>query len=207
VIAIDAEFRTRVESAVRRLESRSAAEVVVVAAQRSGSYRDIALGVGAGVAWIALVIVVVSPVAFSAYWTLLETAAVFGLTSWLTHRTPSLLARLVTASRRKRQCLQATRAAYLEEAVDRTRDRTGVLVYLSLLERRVTLLPDVGVLGRVPAGKLYAVRWGDGPDPEDTSSLDAFLAGLAALETILADGIPAGEDNPNERPDSPRIRT
>jgi putative membrane protein len=207
VIAIDGAFRTAVEDAVRRLEARSAAEVVVVAAERSGSYRDVALGAGAAVAWIALAILVLSPVGFSALWTLVESAALFGMTSWLTHRTPSLLARLVTASRKNRQCLQAARAAYVEEAVDRTRDRTGVLVYLSRLERRVTVLPDAGVLGRVPAGKLLSVRWGDGPDPEDASSLDAFLAGLDALGAVLAEGIPSGDDNPNERPDAPRIRT
>lgn len=202
----DGTFRAAVEEAVRRIEARTAAEVVVVAAQRSGSYRDVALVVGAVAAWVVLVALIASPVLFSALWVPIEIAVTLAAVAWVAHRSPAVLARLVPGRRKKRQCLEAARVAFLEEAVDRTRSRTGVLVYLSMLERRVVVIPDAGVLGRVAGGAVHAVRWGEGRDPEDVTSLGAFLAGLEALGAALGDGLPPEGENSNERPDAPRIR-
>jgi putative membrane protein len=43
--------------------------------------------------------------------------------------------------------------AFVDQEVFRTRDRTGILLFLSLFERRVVLLADAGIHQKVEAGK------------------------------------------------------
>lgn len=44
-------------------------------------------------------------------------------------------------------------AAFLEETVFQTRDRTGVLIFLTIFERRAVILADEGINQAVPDGK------------------------------------------------------
>src|SRR5438045_3928208 len=59
-----------------------------------------------------------------------------------------LPARLIERGLRER-VLAAARAAFVELGVHRTRARTGVLVYVSVRERRVELVCDVAVVDKV----------------------------------------------------------
>ena len=61
-------FADAVARAVAAIEARSDAEVVVVAAARSGSYRDIAWVAGAVAAWITLALLAWLPREFDGMW-------------------------------------------------------------------------------------------------------------------------------------------
>ena len=206
MIRSDARFVQAVEAAVTRIEKDTSAEVVVVAALRSGSYRDVALASGAVAAWLVLIALAVSPIVFSPLWTAVDVAIVFGVATWIANRLPRFLARVTTTARQRKQCADAARASFIEEGVDRTVGRTGVLVYLSLLERRVVVIPDAGVLGSVPTGEVAAIRWGTSEDYLSATSVEDFLAGLDALGAAVARGLPARGANPDERPNAPRVK-
>lgn len=206
MIRYDAKFREAVEAAVGRIEKATAAEIVVVAASRSGSYRDLAAIVGAAVAWLALAILVYSPVPFAPTWMAIEVGAVGLACGWFAHRSPWLMRFLAGPARTRRQAEAAAKASFLDESVHGTRGRTGILVYASLLEERVILIPDAGLAAKIPAGTWHAVRWGAGRDPRRLGSLDGFLAGLDALGAVLAQVFPAPPNDRNEIPDAPRIQ-
>jgi putative membrane protein len=197
VLHADAPLRQSVTQAVRELEKQTAAEVVVVLAARSGSYRDVAYLAGAAVAWATLLFFIVSPSTYSPFWVPVETAALFAAAAWLVHRTPALVRLLTSGKRREAQVTQAAEAAFVEERVDRTRERTGILVYVSLLERRLTILPDAGIDGRVAPG-----HW----RPVDLRSGEDVLAELKRIGEILAQKVPSTGSNPDELPDEPRVR-
>jgi len=206
VLNTDARFVESVSAAVAEIEESTDAEVVVVAAGRSESYAAVSLLVGAGAAWLALLFLLFSPFHFSGVWMPLELPVVGGLVAWLTHRSPGLLRVLVPPGRRHAAVARAAAAAFHEEAVHGTRNRTGVLIYLSALEDRVVVLPDGGIDARVPHGEWNALRWGEKADPKAPGDLDHFLSGLRAAGTVLAKHVPALGDNPNEIPDAPRVR-
>ena len=75
--------------------------------------------------------------------------------------------------------------AFLAEEVFRTRDRTGILVFLSLFERRVTVLADSGISAVVPqtewdaivAGIVAGIRAGRAPA--------ALVEGISACGAVL----------------------
>ncbi|MCB9764913.1 MAG: hypothetical protein H6739_34370 [Alphaproteobacteria bacterium] len=200
MIHTDARFAEAVETAVTRLETLTDAELVVVAAPRSGSYRDV-VAISAGVvSFVFLLLAVYSPWAFSPLWLPLDLAVVGGLTAWVVARAPGLTRRLVSARRRKAQVDDAAAAAFVQEQVHGTRNRTGVLIYVSALEAEVRVLPDHGLDGRVPRGEWNRIRW-------HATALDPFLKGLEQVGDVLARHVPPVEgDNPDEIPNAPRVR-
>lgn len=201
VIHTDARFAQAVEQAVTRLEAHTDAELVVVAAPQSGSYRDIPLLAALIGAWAFLLLAVLSPWSFSALWLPLDCLLVALLLGTVIAKAPTLLRLLTRAERRDTQVLRAAQVAFLEEQVHGTRGRTGVLIYVSALEQRVELLPDHGVDACIPHGEWHALSW-------DASTLDGFLSSLDACGAVLAEHLPALDgDNPDEMPNAPRIRT
>jgi putative membrane protein len=203
----NARFSEAVEAEVGRLEADTDAEVVVVAAPRSGSYRDLALAFGLAVAWLLLLLVLFSPFPFQPAWIPLELPALVVLATWAAHRRPGLLRLLAGPRRRKAQVDAAADATFHQEVVHGTQGRTGLLIYFSALEQRVVLRPDLGLDARVPGAEWNAIRWGSGADPHTCHDLDAFLQGLRAVGQVLARHVPPTGSNPNEISDAPRIRT
>lgn len=197
----DARFREAVEAAVTAIEERSDAEIVVVAARRSGAYQDVALWAGLALGFVVLLLVVYAPWDFSATWLPLDLVAAVGLGGWMAHRSDRLLARITPRARQRRQVADAATIAFHEEQVHATRRRTGVLVYVSALEAAVHVIRDHGVDAHVPAAEWNRLRW-------EANDLDGFLAGLAAAGDLLARHVPAiASDNPDEIPNAPRIRS
>lgn len=202
----DEAFVDAVSAAVAEIEETTDAELVVVAAGRSGRYGVFAALVGVLVAWLALLFLLFSPFHFSGVWMPLELPLVGGVAAWAAHRSPALLRLLVPKARQRAAVDRAAAAAFHEEAVHGTRNRTGVLIYVSALEDRVVVLPDGGIDARVPRGEWNALRWGGKADPLAPGDLAHFLDGLRAAGTVLARHVPALGDNPNEIPDAPRVR-
>jgi putative membrane protein len=201
----DARFGEAIERAVKEAESKTDAEIIVVAASRSGSYRDLALVVGAVVSLLALFFLLFSPVAFSPIFIPLDLVLVMALSTWAANRAPQLLRLVASRARKERQVQEAAAAAFHQEAVHGTRGRTGVLVYVSAFENRVEVIADAGIAARVPLGELNRVRWG--PDGSTPGRMEDFVAGIVSLGDVLATRIPALHDNPDEVANAPRIRT
>jgi putative membrane protein len=86
-----------------------------------------------------------------------------------------------------------------------TRGRTGLLVYLSLLEERVVLVPDLGLEGRVPSAAWSEVRWSATGDSSRPRTQDDLVRGIEQIGAILRARLPASGTDINELPDAPRI--
>jgi putative membrane protein len=200
VIIDHPDFGPRIEALVGELESHTEAEIVVVAARVSGSYQDVHLAFAAVVAMATLLAVVYSPVDVHPLNLPLFMVALGALAWWLARRTPALTRAFTRAGRRRAQALEASKATFVEQAVHGTRNRTGVLVYVSELEGLALVQRDLGVAGRVPG----AAWSGLSTQALDLDQLDALLRSVGA---ILAEHIPATDDNPNEIPNAPVVRS
>ncbi len=187
--------------AIKAIEARSSAEVVITVKARSGRYGHVGLCCGALAAFAALAFLLYSPWGFSS-WSILLDPLIVGLLVGLTCRKSVALARLLTpAGARAERALQAARATFFQKGMRHTSGRTGVLVHVSLLERRVSVLPDSGVTSTVP-GEAW---------DEAVAAIEQAVAagqdGVAVAEKILALGnvlepaLPRAEDDVNELPD------
>ena len=201
----DRKFSDSIRRAVERAERGTSAELIVVVAARSGSYLDVAGAFGAAAATLALLAALFAPATFHPAAVAVEVPLTFGLATWLAHRFPTLLRALVPAARARRHVERAAASHFLTEAVHGTRGRTGLLVYVSLLEQRVALVPDLGLTGRVPEASWSEVRWSETGDPSRPRAEGDLERGIEGIGSILKARVPADAADVNESPDAPRI--
>lgn len=115
--------------------------------------------------------------------------------------------RLIPEDRVDRAVEMRARVAFLDEEVFATRDRTGILVFLALFERRAVILADSGIHRSVPEDVWQGV-------------VDDLIMGIKAgraakaLEKAVSDcgalleeyDVELRPDDEDELPDEPRIR-
>jgi putative membrane protein len=144
-----------IEAAVREVEARSAGEIVPYAVERSDRY--------VRAAWTAATLgaLAASLAAALGYWTgevwggpvalwiALPAAAGAALGGLSALVVPSLRRALVPVEVMAERVQQRAARAFLDEEVFRTRDRTGILILVSLFEHRVVVLADRGLDGHV----------------------------------------------------------
>jgi len=193
------------ERFVEAVEAETTVELVFVLAHRAEAYRDVPYKAGAIGALLSLLALIYLPFDFSPQLMIPDLLLGFGLGFLLGRASPAVTRWLTTARRREEAVLQAARAAFNERGVSLTRERTGLLLFVSWLERRVELLPDVGVEQRVPLDAWNAA-W---RQVDATQIFDGFpgsLAGaFAPVRVLLGEHLPPSADNPDEIPNRPVV--
>ncbi|MGI9067428.1 MAG: hypothetical protein ACR2HX_13635 [Pyrinomonadaceae bacterium] len=196
--------RKALTNCVREIEKTSDAELVLIVRARSGSYRHADYLFGSVLAFAGLNFLLFSPVSFQVYWVAIDVALLFGLGVLLSSRSKTIRYLLTTKRHRKEAVRTGAAAMFYEAGIANTDAEMGVLVYLSLLECRLELIADRGVLKAAPALGWNRILFelhqaGEKPEPE------TLLKGLRELGDLLAQHLPATGENPNELPDMPRF--
>jgi putative membrane protein len=198
--SMDEDFAKAVEDEVVRIEQITDAELVVVSASQSGQYRDIAMAGAAVLTLLLGVTALAVPYTISLPTFVVLLVVAFPSLVWLLD-SPWFVGSASRASRKAQQVREAAESEFVREAVHGTPNRTGVLVYRSALERRVEVVVDFGVGGKVPKGELELALQRFGSDRE------AFLAGLRALGALLEKRVPAtAQSAAFDLHNAPRIR-
>jgi putative membrane protein len=191
--------RKQVTEAVIDVESRTAAEVVVVVHRTSGTWREVDLAVGAlaGFAVLLLVLFVPQPIPVVAM--PVDVALGFIAGAVLCASVSPLKRALLPRRRVRAQVLAQARAAFVEQGVSRTTGRTGILVYVSTFERLVEVVTDIGVDPKTAEAELDALR----SSMRAGADFDGFITKLRALGPPLGTALPRSPDDVNELPDAP----
>ncbi len=193
-------FSEAVARRVADIEARTDAEVVVVAAERSGSYRDMSMALAFVASLFALAALEAIPWTVHPVLVVLDLVLTFALVTWLAEG-HSLPVRLAPRERRNQQVHEAAAATFHLDGIHGTPSRIGILVYVSAAERLVELIPDVGLRARLPDEEWRRLAAGF-----DTKELDGFLRGLDAVGEMLATIAPGTDAPPESLPDAPRVR-
>lgn len=204
----DAE-RERIRQAVQQAELVTKGEIVPMIVPASALYREAGYRMGLMLALLALALLLTIEIywlpwgwhAGNAGWLLLAVVVAYGLGQWL-GRVPRVI-RFVTSRERlaHKVALRAEQAFY-KHGLHNTQGRTGVLIFVSLLERRVQVLADKGINDRVPAGTWDGLVGGIIEGIRTGQATDAICAAIAQCGVLLARVSPAGPgENPNELPD------
>lgn len=209
----------RISAAVATAEADSAAEIVTIVAERSDGYTDVALAWAAFVAFATFATLAVFPEIFLAPYEWL----IGGWVSEWSLRDVLLVALVVTVSefaavmllqlfqpfkfglvpppiKSQRVRDQAVRAFRIG-AERRTVGRTGIVIYLSLRERRAEIVADEAI-----ARVVEPDTWGEAMAAMlDHVAADRVAEGMiAAVErvgAIVAQHLPSVDDDRNELPD------
>lgn len=189
---------------VKETETNTDAELVIVVRGMSGNYRHANYLFGALIAFAGLLGLLFLPVDFHTYWVPIDVAALFAAGAYVCSRSKSLRRLLTTRKLRETAVRTGAAAMFYEAGIANTNAEMGVLIYLSLLERRLELIADRGVLKAVPPLEWNQILFelkqaGTDPDPE------TLLQALRNLGSLLGKHLPATGENPNELPDMPRF--
>ncbi len=194
---LSAADKSRVEATIHAIEARTSGEVVVAVVPRSAAYER-RRGLAAllwGLA-SALAVHVLTP-AVGATW---HIALVLPATLlwYLAFGAAPLLALLVPASLGRAKVLERALELFAEHGVYDTRERTGVLILVSELERQVIVLGDRAI---------DAVLGGDGWKHEidvittavkQGRAAEGLVAALEELGKTLAERFPRRPDDKDE---------
>lgn len=86
------------------------------------------------------------------HWVILPAVVAAALATLAVRSVPALRRWVIGSAVLDRRARQRAQAAFLEEEVFDTRDRTGILIFLALFEHRVVVMGDAGINRAVPEG-------------------------------------------------------
>ena len=194
------EEKTRIEAAVKQAESRTSGEIVPMVIDEAYDYPRAEI-LGAGLFSLAA--------ATSLSWAFLGESLwhflwLFALCYFpfkqLIRRIPVLKRRLIHPDEISAEVKEQAIVAFLEQGLHHTRDETGILILLSLFERRVYVLADRGINDVVPTD-----TW-DGIVDTITSGIhrgetcDALCSAIDSCGQLLETNFPVKSDDSDELP-------
>ena len=196
---LDHDARKEFKRAIETIENVSAVEVVVAIRRRSGDYHHANAIVGALLAVTGLAAMLYSEHTFALRSILVDPFVVGLIGAALVEFTPHIKRWLTPGERRRREVMRAARATFVERGIHNTTGRSGLLVYISWLEREVALVADSGLAATISADALART------EAELTLAVPrggAEVAGrLAALADAAARAMPRSTTDINELSD------
>ncbi|MBI1944149.1 MAG: hypothetical protein HYS27_00565 [Deltaproteobacteria bacterium] len=200
-MSIPKSAQASIEAAVKAAERGTRGEIVVAVTRQSDAYGGPRLAFAFA---IGLLAVVGALMLDAPSWLVALAWPLAGVLGFAVTLVPAVGRAIVPDDEVEAEVLESAKAAFFDHGVHRTADRAGVLVYLSLLERRVVVLADSGVHAVVGeqgwqahvAAIVASMREGH---PE------ALAGVVAAVGAVLVEHFPARPGDVNELPDAPRV--
>jgi putative membrane protein len=209
----------RISAAVAAAEASSAGEIVTVLADRSDGYSDIQLAWSVLIGTLALAVYA----GFSGFylgwieqltgswnheWTPREVISLaltgfvlkfFG--TWLLQLWQPLKFFLIPGPVKQARVRQAAVRHFKVGAERRTHGRTGILIYLSMREKRAEIVADEAIASKVSPEVWGAAMAAMLADIRQGRIADGMIAGVSEVGKVLAEHFPRAEDDQNELPD------
>jgi putative membrane protein len=190
--------RSRLAAAIGDVEDATSGEVVLVVAEQADPYRAIPL------LW-ALLAALVTP--WPLIWlTGIGTSRIFliqlavALALSLVLSWPRLRFALVPRSLKRAQAHEAASREFIRRGLTRTRERTGVLIYLALAEHHAEILADTGIADRVDPGVWAGIVADLTAAIRDGRMTDGLVDAIQRTGAILAQHAPPRLDDVDELP-------
>lgn len=199
--------RSRLDERVAETERRTGTQIVLSVIQRSDSYAELpwkAFALGASGAGLILLLL---------YWRLYDwypdvSARIMvsgmlscgALLALLSVMLPRFAKCFLSDNRAEAEVRQYAKSLFLDRELFATRKRRGILLLLSLFERRVVILPDRGVDDRFGEADVQNMIAAMTPFLKRKQIGQAFDAGLDCLTRILTTASPeaCNDELPNE---------
>jgi putative membrane protein len=198
-MTIDEQDRARIAAAIRSAEARTTGEIVCVLAQTSTDVTALSIFSAAVVALVLPWILVASTALPVDEILLLQFFVFFGLSAILL--LPAVRVRLLPRKARRAAAHRAARNQFVERGIARTRDRSGILIFVSLAERYARIIADEGIDARVPQSEWQSAIDALLTHMKDGRIVDGFTAAVGACGNVLATHFPASGKDPDELPD------
>ncbi len=213
----DESFAT-IKEAVAKAETRTTGEIALAVTAESARYSVYELMAALCVGVLAFAVMlpfsgVIQQVLDRVMWgaSVWHLPAFFGITNFgitallfCVANVPAIDRLIIPATVRRRTVYNRALRHFVESGVYATENRSGILVFVSYMEREVRILADTGISARIDGAlwNLIAQDLAEGLGTEDATG--AFVRAVERCGELLAEHFPGSADpveNPNELPD------
>jgi len=198
-MSISAQDRERISAAIRAAEAKTSGEIVCVMAQTSCDATAPPILVAAVVA-LALPWLLVAVTAMPVNRILLLQSVVFVVLAAVLCL-PRVRIALVPRAARRAVAHRAAMEQFSIRGIARKRDRTGILIFVSLAERYARIVADQGIASRVPQSEWQGAVDALVAHMSGGRIADGFIAAIDVCGKVLATHFPKAEASRDELPD------
>lgn len=190
---LSAEDRRRIDQCIAAFEAHTGAQLVSAVVEKSDNYPEIpwkAFALGASVAaLLRLSFDLARPDWLTGYGTLFDAMLILGVGATLalvSIRVPPFARLFLHGARAESEVIQHARVLFLQHDVFATPSRNGVLILISMFERRVVILPDTGLHTQIGDAELSPIIAGMIPLLAEGKACDALCKAVTEVEALLA---------------------
>jgi putative membrane protein len=122
----------------------------------------------------------------------------FGCLHQLVAHSPGLKRLFISRAEIEEEVREAALVNFFSEGLHRTRDATGVLIFISLLEHKVWVLADQGINARVAADQWQTIVAGIVEGIKAGRAAEAICEGVAQVGEVLARHFPRKAEDSDE---------
>jgi len=193
--------QTAIQTAVSTAEAHTSGEIVPLLVMQSDDYREAAVQASAIIA-AALALTLALIIHDTSVWFFLPSAFVLYFPTLLAvRRLPRLKLAFTPAARVNEVVRQQAMHVFYENGLHRTRDANGILIFISLLERKVWILGDRGINAVIPPERWSALASTLTSGIRQGQLTEALVGVIAEMGDILHQHFPSRHDDVNELPD------
>lgn len=196
---ISAKDEERISAAITAAERNTSGEIVAVVADQSSRYQHIPF------MWAALLALIIPWPFIHFTWMpvqiifLIQLLVFLGLLALAWH--PRVRMALVPKSILNANTRRRASEQFLAQNLHTTEGRTGVLLFVSLAEKRVEIIADSGIDALVPKGTWQKIVDQLTAEIGAGQAVDGFEHAITQIGDQLAAHFPPGDADPNELPD------
>ncbi len=192
--------KARIAEAIRASEAKTTGELVTVIAQAADDYTYIPL------LWAALVALVFPGVVLLLhielpYAHVYEAQVLAFIVAAIVFHWMPIKMRLIPAYVKQERARRLAREQFFRQNLHDTRDRTGVLLFVSVAERYVEIVADRGINEKVEKQAWEGIIADFVQHVKEKRIADGFVGAVAACGAMLAEHFPAAPEDKNELPD------
>ena len=196
-----AEEKERLKAATHEVESRTIGEIVVMVVDHSDHYIDAEV-LGSVLLGSLLSLILTVLFFHSSIWSYIPLSFIFFFPCWLLFIKVETLKRPFIGIRRKEEAvrLRAERA-FFERGLYKTKKNTGVLFFLSLLEKKVWILADKGIYEKMDQETLDRFADEVSRGIKEGRACNALSQAIQEVGGYLFKHFPITSKDTNELPD------
>jgi putative membrane protein len=194
------EERKRIEQAVNAVEKRTSGEIVPLVVDASYDYPRAEI-LGAGLFSLASAVFLTWLFGGESVWVFLPLFFLLYFPfKWMIRLCPSLRRRLIHPAEIDAEVEEKALVSFLEGGLHRTRDETGILILISLFERRVYVLADRGINAVVPADTWDEIVHTVTEGIHEGKTCEALCTAIGRCGELLEGPFPVREGDTDELP-------
>jgi len=198
-MSVSEQDRSRIAAAIRAAEAKTSGEIVCVLARTSTDATALPVLLAALVA-LALPWLLVALTDMSVHRILVLQIAVFVLLAVLMCL-PRVRVALLPRAARRHVAHRAAMEQFTIRGMARKKERTGILIFVSLAERYARIIADEGIAGRVQQSEWLNAVDALVAHTRDGRIAEGFIAAIEACGSVLAAHFPRTETTRDELPD------